>query len=110
MFASLPDTAVERPGGITLIYRASHPRDIVFRRELDGIAATRGVVVHYLTGSRRELGTDPLSAANLARAVPALHRREAYVCGPPGMVDTTIASLRAAGMPRRRIHHESFDF
>ncbi len=110
MFAALPDTAGERPGGITLVYRASHPRDIVFRRELDGIAATRGVVVHYLTGSRRELGTDPLSADNLARTVPGLHRREAFVCGPPGMVDATIASLRAVGMPRRRIHHESFDF
>jgi predicted ferric reductase len=110
MFAALPDTAGQRPGGITLIYRASHPRDIVFRRELDGIAATRGVVVHYLTGSRRELGADPLAAASLTRIVPGLHRREAYICGPPGMVDTVRASLRTAGMPRRRIHHESFDF
>jgi len=110
MFAALPDTVGDRPGGITLIYRASHPRDIVFRRELDGIAATRGVVVHYLTGSRRELGADPLAAASLTRLVPSLHRREAYICGPPGMVDTVIASLRTAGMPRRRIHHESFDF
>ena len=110
MFAALPDTAGQRPGGITLIYRASHPRDIVFRRELDGIAATRGVVVHYLTGSRRDLGTDPLAAANLAAVVPGLHRCEAYICGPPGMVDTAIASLRTAGMPRRRIHHESFAF
>jgi predicted ferric reductase len=110
MFAALPDTVGDRPGGITLIYRASHPRDIVFRRELDGIAATRGVVVHYLTGSRRELGADPLEAASLTRIVPSLHRREAYICGPPGMVDTVRASLRTAGMPRRRIHHESFDF
>ena len=96
MFAALPDTAGQRPGGITLIYRASHPRDIVFRRQLDGIATTRGVVVHYLTGSRRDLGTDPLAAGNLAAVVPGLHRCEAYICGPPGMVDTAIASLRTS--------------
>jgi ferredoxin-NADP reductase len=66
--------------------------------------------VHYLTGSRHQLGTDPLSARNLAGLVPGLHRRQAYVCGPPGMTQTAIRALRAAGVPRRRIHHESFDF
>jgi len=110
MFAAMPEPAGRRFGAATLIYRASHPRDIVFRRELDQIAASRGAAVHYLTGSRDQLGTDPLSARNLAALVPGLHRRQAYVCGPPGMTETAISALRAAGVPRRRIHHESFDF
>jgi ferredoxin-NADP reductase len=107
MFAALPAGV---PRAITLLYRASHPRDIVFRRELDEIAADRDAAVYYLTGSRRQLGYDPLSAASLTEAVPGLHRCEAYVCGPPGMVEATISALRRAGMPRRRIHFESFGF
>jgi ferredoxin-NADP reductase/DMSO/TMAO reductase YedYZ heme-binding membrane subunit len=107
MFAALPQRMSE---GITLIYRASHPRDIVFRQELDAIAADRGAVVHYIIGSRAELGFDPLSARELHALVPGLHRYEAYVCGPAGMTKAAIAALRANGIRRRRVHHEIFDF
>jgi predicted ferric reductase len=107
MFAALPKRMSE---GITLIYRASNPRDVVFRRELDAIAADRGAVVHYVIGSRAELGYDPLSAQSLQNGVPGLHRYEAYVCGPPGMTGAAVKSLRAAGLRRHHIHHESFDF
>jgi predicted ferric reductase len=107
MFAALPKRMSD---GITLVYRASHPRDVLFSRELDAIAADRNAVVHYLIGSRQELGYDPLAPRYLQRLVPALPRYEAYVCGPPGMTQSAMASLRAAGIPRGRIHHESFDF
>jgi ferredoxin-NADP reductase/DMSO/TMAO reductase YedYZ heme-binding membrane subunit len=107
MFAALPR---RMSNGITLIYRASHPRDVLFRRELDAIAANRNAAVHYVIGSRERLGYDPLDSRYLQRLVPGLHRYEAYVCGPPGMTQTAVAALRAVGMPRRRIHHESFDF
>jgi predicted ferric reductase len=110
MFAALPGRNEPRAGGITLLYRTSHPRDIVFRHELDRIAADCDATVHYLTGSRRDLGYDPLWVEYLARGVRGLHRCEAYICGPPGMVATALASLRSAGVPRRRIHCESFDF
>jgi ferredoxin-NADP reductase/DMSO/TMAO reductase YedYZ heme-binding membrane subunit len=107
MFAALPRRMSE---GITLIYRASHPRDIVFRQELDAIAADRGAVVHYVIGSRARLGYDPLSPLYLRAMVPGLHRYEAYVCGPAGMTRAVVAALRASGIRRRRIHHETFDF
>jgi ferredoxin-NADP reductase/DMSO/TMAO reductase YedYZ heme-binding membrane subunit len=107
MFAALPRRMNE---GITLIYRASHPRDIVFRQELDAIAADRGAIVHYLIGPRARLGYDPLSARRLHALVPGLHRYEAYVCGPAGMTRAAVAALRANGIRRRRIHHETFDF
>jgi len=107
MFAALPKRMSE---GITLLYRASHPRDVVFSRELDAIATDRNAALHYVIGSRAELGYDPLAPLRLMRMVPGLHRYEAYVCGPPGMTATAVESLRAAGIPRRRIHRESFDF
>ena len=106
MFAALPK---RMSGGITLLYRASHPRDVVFSRELNAIAGDRQAALHYLLGSREELGYDPLDAGHLQRTVPGLHRYEAYVCGPTGMTTAAVNALVAAGIPRRRIHHESFD-
>ena len=78
--------------------------------ELDAIAADRGGRVHYLTGTREQLGGDPLSADYLRALVPDLRRHEVYLCGPPGMTATAIESLQDAGVPRARIHHESFEF
>jgi ferredoxin-NADP reductase len=98
------------PGPVTLIYRASSEADIVFRHELDAIARARGAVVHYMVGSRAQLGFDPLSARVLRQLVPGLHRQEAYVCGPAGMTTAAVEALRAAGVPRRHIHFESFEF
>jgi ferredoxin-NADP reductase/DMSO/TMAO reductase YedYZ heme-binding membrane subunit len=107
MFAALPKRMSD---GITLVYRASHPRDVVFSRELDAIAADRNAALHYLIGSRDRLGYDPLAPGHLQRMVPGLHRYEAYVCGPSGMTETAVESLLALGVPRRRIHRESFEF
>jgi predicted ferric reductase len=103
MFATLP-------GPVTLIYRASSARDIVFRDELDAIAAARGGTVHYVVGSRASLGGDPLSAAVLRSLVPGLSRQDVYVCGPAGMTSAAVTALAAAGVPRTHIHYESFEF
>jgi predicted ferric reductase len=102
MFATLP-------GPVTMIYRASSEQDIVFREELDAIAAARGATVYYVVGSRAEIGGDPLSPRLLRSLVPGLDQQEAYVCGPAGMVSAAADALRAAGVPRRRIHFESFE-
>jgi predicted ferric reductase len=98
------------PGAVTLVYRASSPRDVVFRRELDAIAKRRGAAVRYLLGSRARLGHDPLTSERLKALVPGLHRHEVYLCGPTGMTDAAVAALQTAGVPRSRIHQESFEF
>ena len=103
MFATLQ-------GKVTLVYRASSERDIVFRDEIDAIARARGATVHYVVGSRAELGADPLSADVLRRLVPGLHRQDVYVCGPSGMTEAAVAALTEAGVSRRRIRYESFEF
>jgi len=103
MFSSLP-------GPVTLIYRASSEQDIVFRDELDAIAAARGAKVYYLVGSRADIGGDPLSPRMLRSLVPGLDQQEVYVCGPSGMISAAVEALRGAGVPRRQIHFESFEF
>ena len=106
LFESLPGGA----GDVRLLYRVSRHTDAVFRAELAAIAEHRAAPFHLLTGSRAELGYDPLSAGCLAATVPDLRSHDVYVCGPDGMTRSVVAALRRAGVPRRQIHHESFEF
>jgi ferredoxin-NADP reductase len=106
LFETLPAAR----GDLTLIYRASRASDVVFRDELDAIAKARGARLWFVTGRRAELGRDPLSAAALSANIPDLASHDVYLCGPPGMTTAARDALRAAGVPRRRIHHESFEF
>ena len=97
-------------GSVTLVYRASSWQDVVLKSELDTLAAERGGRVHYVIGTRAELGRDPLTPDVLREFAPDLAAMDAYVCGPPGMTAAAVAALRAAGAPRRHIHVEAFEF
>jgi predicted ferric reductase len=107
---ALFETLPAGPGDLTLIYRATGWADLVFREELVRIAEGRVASLHYLVGSRRDLGGDPLSPAVLTRILPDLRAHDVYVCGPDGMAASATAALLEAGVPRRHIHHESFEF
>ena len=98
------------PGDLTLIYRVSSLRDAVFRRELEQIAARREARVWFVAGSRAELETNPLTAGELTRRVPGLIDHDVYLCGPPGLPAAVSRELLDAGVPRRQIHRESFEF
>lgn len=106
LFESLPGA----PGEIRLLYRASSETDVVFGKELLDIARARGAKLHVVTGSRAALGYDPLSTPALLANVPDLPAHDVYVCGPQPMQQTAVAALRAARVPRRQIHLESFAF
>ena len=107
---ALLQTLPAGPGEITLLYRTGSAGDVVFAGELDALARLRGARVHVVAGHRRELGYDPLSAAALAANVPDLREHDVYVCGPDGMTAAVTAALRGAGVPRRQIHTETFEF
>ncbi|WP_338784075.1 ferric reductase-like transmembrane domain-containing protein [Streptomyces sp. DG1A-41] len=97
------------PGQVTLVYRARRPEDLALWQELDAIAADRGATVHYVVDEPAQYSS-PLTAGGLATLVPDIAERDVYLCGPPGMTAAAIPALRGAGVPRRRIHHESFAF
>ena len=98
------------PGDLSLVYRVGTMGDAVFKRELMQLAAARGARLWYVTGRRADIGFDPLHAGELLSKVPGLSRHDVYLCGPPGMTAAAIRQLRSAGVPRRQIHHESFEF
>jgi predicted ferric reductase len=107
---ALFETLPAAPGDLTLLYRASEQRDVVFLHELESLAADRGARLHIIVGRRSELAGDPLSAAALRANLPDVAEHDVYVCGPPGMTAAATQALRTAGVPRRHIHHESFEF
>jgi predicted ferric reductase len=80
-----------------VIYRASSEDEVILRDELEALGAR----VQYVVG-------EPLTAERLLALVPDIAARDVYVCGPPEMVATTSASLRAAGV--RRIVTERFAY
>ncbi len=106
MFETLPTTG---PGDLTLLYRASCQEDVLFRGELESIAASKQARLHFVVGSRAQLGGDPLSAESLSW-LPDLPGHDVFLCGPQEMQVKVQRSLRALGVPRKRIHVESFEF
>lgn len=97
------------PGQVTLVYRARRAVDLALRGELDEIAARRGATVHYIVDEPAGHSA-PLTAQALSTLVPDLAAHDVYLCGPPGMARAAVEALRGAGVPARRIHHESFAF
>lgn len=107
---ALLETLPAAPGELSMIYRANTEDDLVLRAELDWIARDRGATVHYLLGPPRGGSKDHLSAQRLGKLVPDLRERDVFLCGPEPMMAAARAGLRAAGVPRRHIHQESFTF
>ncbi|MGW1109034.1 ferredoxin reductase family protein [Streptomyces sp. NPDC002540] len=97
------------PGQVTLVHRARRPEDLALRGEIDAIATRRRAAVHYVVDEPAEYSS-PLTAQGLSALVPDLAAHDVYLCGPPGMTRAAIRALRDAGVPARRIHHESFAF
>jgi predicted ferric reductase len=96
------------PGDVVVCYRVVAEEDLIFRDELDAIAAGRGATIHYVVGDHRGEGRDLLSAAHLRELVPDLAERDVYLCGPPAMTAVLERNLRDAGVPRRHVHLERF--
>ena len=96
-------------GRLTLLYRASRPTDVVFRRELEAIARRRGAEIVWMVGPSSHPGLQ-MTARTLRRLVPDVAERDVYLCASPGLSAAVRGALHDAGLPRRRLHEESFAF
>jgi predicted ferric reductase len=76
---ALFETMPAASGELTMLYRASDERDVVFRRELETLAERRGAKLFIVAGRRSDLGFDPLSHAALTRNVPDLAAHDVYL-------------------------------
>jgi predicted ferric reductase len=109
---ALLESLPARPGELTLLYRASREADLVFRDELDALAAHRGASVRYLVGRRgsRAMPDDPLDAAGIGNLVPDVRERDVYICGPLRLMESVRTSLNELAVPASQIHLERFAY
>ncbi|WP_328887806.1 ferredoxin reductase family protein [Streptomyces sp. NBC_00316] len=96
------------PGDVTLLYRARTTEDLALGGELEAIARWRGAKVLYaLNGPHGQRPS--FTAESLRAAVQDLAGHDVYLCGPHGFAQDLYEALRTAGVPDRRIQHESFE-
>lgn len=100
---SLAEDLVRDGRDVVVLHRARSAEHLGLGGEL---AAASGLRYVPVPGRRAELGHDPLDARHLTALVPDIATRDVFVCGPPAMTDTVVASVHAAGVPRSAIHHE----
>ncbi|MEV7043449.1 ferric reductase-like transmembrane domain-containing protein [Amycolatopsis sp. NPDC051061] len=104
------------PGEAVLFQRTGNPADLLFRRELDDLAARRGIRIHYLLGRRSRdraswlpAGYAPVPDEQVLRhLVPDIADHDVYVCGPDAWTGAVLDSARLAGVPADRVHAERF--
>lgn len=88
---------------VVVVHSAPTPADVIFGAELRDLAA-EGLIRLV----ERHTDTDGLLAPeDLARLVPDWAAREAWACGPTGMLDAMEAHWQAAGA-EDRLHTERF--
>ncbi|WP_053759769.1 MULTISPECIES: ferredoxin reductase family protein [Streptomyces] len=104
LFETLPGAS----GDLTLLYRANSTQDLALWDELAAIADERGARLMYAVNSPGGARPD-ISAESLCRKIPDIERHDVFLCGPPGFAQSVYEALRGAGVPARRIHHESFE-
>ncbi len=97
---------------LTLVYSASTPDEMLFRDELNSIAAANPRVRSVFTATQPAPDTWD---GHTGRIGAGLLRTESidlnalfFVCGPPSMIREMIEMLRELGVPRPRIRYEQW--
>ena len=112
MLRQLRDTKADKD--VLLLYASISEQDIVFREELDSIAAgkyPRLNVVHILSKPTAEWRGE---RGHIDRGVIQkycqrdLRTRSFYICGPPAMMTALIATVIELGVPSSHVRSERF--
>ena len=108
----------QRPGEVTLIYRAHSAEDVLFADELAALSAARGTRVFTVLGPRvadrpswlPQSAAHLTDAAALAHLVPDLAEHDVFICGNPEWMALVADAARANGTPDANIHVERFAY
>jgi predicted ferric reductase len=92
---------------VAVLLRGRDERSLVLRDEITAEVDRRGGRIWEALGPRDRLR---ITAGTLRRALPDIADRDVFVCGPDAFTASIAAECRAAGVPARRIHSESFAF
>jgi propane monooxygenase reductase subunit len=111
LLRSMADEGVERPA--TYYYGARTASDLFHLEELEGLRSRLPglTFVPALSESGSDdgwVGETGLITEVVERLEDDLADVDAYLCGPPGMVDAAIAMLEAGGVPEEHIYYDKF--
>lgn len=117
---SIIKSTIELPNApkIHLFYGNRSENSIIFKDQLEKFEAKypeRFEVTHLLsrasegyTGIRSRIESKIMSALCSERAIFADASANYYICGPDGMMHDVLHMLEAQGIPKERVHKESF--
>lgn len=93
-------------GGITVLYGTRHPREILYRREIERWRRRLDLDIEITVdhADRAWHGHVGVVPALIPRAAIDPENTFALVCGPEAMMRFTVAGLRDAGLPPERIY------
>jgi len=107
-------TATQNRREVTFFYGARSRRDLFLIDELSDLAATHDWLRFVPALSEPSVaggdwaGETGLITEALARHLPSTRGMEAYLCGPPPMIDAAIDVLRSTGCKDRHIFFDRF--
>lgn len=100
---------------VILLASARTPQDIIFRKELENMAARNSNFRLVVTVTAGTHGTEAwsgftgrCSAAMIQMIAPDLAERHVFMCGPKPFSDAIKAHLQQIGFPLENLHTESF--
>jgi propane monooxygenase reductase subunit len=110
LLRSMADAGVERPA--TYYYGARTAADLFHVDELEGLCARLPALTFVPAlseaGQNGWAGETGLITDVVERLEGDLSDVDAYLCGPPPMVDAAIAMLEARGVPEEHIYYDKF--
>jgi ring-1,2-phenylacetyl-CoA epoxidase subunit PaaE len=114
----MASTLVSEPESrFTLVYGNQRANTIMFNEALQDLKdryPARVSLIHLLSRQPQEVELlhgriDEAKVGELLRSLlPPSDIDEAFICGPEGMIDSTLQALIAGGVPAERIHAERF--
>lgn len=115
---SLLEGLPQRPGDVTLLYRARSEADLALKDELDELSRRTGARVVYLPGRRLpgretwlpEAAVGFTDAEALRHLVPDIAEHDVFLCGAAAWMDAARAAALECGVPAERIHLERFSW
>lgn len=100
----------QAPGKAVLVYGNRTLKDAALLSELTTLGKKIGMPIHNVlseqNGYKGETGY--IDGERIKRLVPDFKTRDIFVCGPPPMMNSLIADLKAMGVPPKQIHYERF--
>lgn len=112
---AVAESMVSSAGTVTVILRANEEGQLYLRGEFAALRKNTRVRVLEIVGPPPKKGGGwlPDSAgehASLETLVPGVRTADVYLCGPAAWADLVIRDAKSAGVSRRQIHTERFNW